>query len=54
LGAERSDLRISKTFRPVRSQIIGGPECIEAGGLQAAVVRNSLFNRLFESQFREV
>src|ERR1700733_13481185 len=54
LGAERGDLHIRKTSCLVRSQIVGGPECIEAGGLQTAVVRNSLFNRLFESQFREV
>ena len=54
LGAERSDLRIRKSSRSFRSQIVGGPACLEAGGLQTAVVRNSLFNRLFESQFREV
>src|SRR5271154_2992012 len=54
LGAERSDLRIRKTSCLIRSQIVGGPACIEAGGLQIAVVRNSLFNRLFESQSREV
>ena len=54
LGAERSDLRIRKTSCLIRSQIVSGPECIEAGGLQTAVVRKSLFNRLFESQFREV
>jgi hypothetical protein len=38
----------------MRSQIVSGPECIEAGDLQAAVVRNGLFYRLFETQFREV
>jgi hypothetical protein len=54
LRAERSDLRIRKTSCLIRSQIVGGPECIEGGGLQTAVVRDSLFNRLFETQFREV
>jgi hypothetical protein len=54
LGAERSDLRIRKTSCLIRSQIVSGPECIEAGGLQTAVVRNGLFNRLSESQFRKV
>src|SRR5580704_11842698 len=38
LGAERSDLRICKTSCLIRSQIVGGPECIETGGLQTAVV----------------
>ena len=54
LGAERSDLRIRKTSCLICSQIVSGPECIEAGDLHTAVVRNGLFNRLFESQFREV
>jgi hypothetical protein len=53
LGAEHGDLGIRKTPCLIRTQIVGGPERIEAGGLQTAV-RNSLFNRLFESQFREV
>ena len=40
LCVERSDLRIHKTSGLIRSQIVGGPDCIEADGLQTAVVRN--------------
>ena len=52
LAPERNNLRIRKTPGPVGREIVGRPKGLQAGGLQRAIVRNSLLNRLLKRQYR--